>query len=309
MQTILGAGTIGKYVARALPKYTDKVRLISRNPQKVNPNDELVTADVLNAWQMEKVLEGSEIVYLTVGIEYKLKQWKIQWEMIMRNVIHACKTHGAKLVFFDNVYPYGKVDGWMTEETPVNPCSEKGRIRARVDEMLMYEIKKGNLQAIIARAADFYGPDTSNSFPNNMVVKNLLKGEKAVWLIDENKKHSYTYTPDAGEATALLGNTESAYNQVWHLPADKNVLTGKEMIELAATACGVAPKYKVLTKGQLKMASWFNSIVKETMELLYQFDSDYLFDSSKFDKAFDFKKTTYEEGIAKTVEWYKGQKK
>ena len=302
MQTILGAnGTIGRYVAKALPKYTDNIRLISHHPQKVNPDDELVVADLLNSGQLSEAVKGSEVVYLTAGIEYKTKQWQIQWEMIMRNTIHACKMTGAKLVFFDNVYPYGKVDGWMTEETPVNPNSKKGKIRARVDEMLMYDIKKGKLQAIIARAADFYGPDTPNSFLNNMVVQNLLKGKKAVWLMDDSKKHSFTYTPDAGEATALLGNTESAYNQVWHLPADKNVLTGKELIELAAKTCGADPRYSVLTKGQLKMAGWFNSIVKETLELLYQFDSDYLFDSSKFDKAFDFKKTTYEEGIEATV--------
>ena len=310
MQTILGAnGTIGRYLAKALPKYTDKIRLISRYPQKVNPEDELVTADLLNAEQLREAVKGSEIVYLTAGIEYKTKQWLIQWEMIMRNVIHACKMNGAKLVFFDNVYPYGKVDGWMTEEAPINPNSKKGKIRARVDEMLMYDIKKGKLQAIIARAADFYGPDTPNSFLNNMVIQKLLNGKKAAWLVDDSKKHSFTYTPDAGEATALLGNTESAYNQVWHLPADKNVLTGKEFIELAAKACGVDPRYKVLSKGKLKMAAWFNSIVKETIELLYQFDSDYLFDSGKFDKAFDFKKTTYEEGIEATAEWYKKQQK
>ena len=302
MQTILGVGTIGKYVAKALPEYTDKIRLVSRHPQKVNDGDELVTADLLKAEELKEAIKGSEVVYLTVGVPYRYKQWLIQWEMIMRNVIHACKMNGAKLVFFDNVYPYGKVDGWMTEETPINPNSKKGKIRARVDEMLMYDIKKGKLQAIIARAADFYGPDTPNSFPNNMVIQKLLNGKKAAWLMDDSKKHSFTYTPDAGKATALLGNTESAYNQVWHLPADHNVLTGKEFIELAAKTCGVEPKYSVLKKSQLKIAGWFNPIVKETIELLYQFDSDYLFDSSKFDKAFDFKKTTYEEGIVATVE-------
>ena len=31
----------------------------------------------------------------------------------------------AKLIFFDNVYMYGKVNGIMTEETAFNPCSKK----------------------------------------------------------------------------------------------------------------------------------------------------------------------------------------
>lgn len=306
MQTILGSnGTTGTYIAKELPKYTDKIRLVSRNPQKVNADDELISLDLLEAEKVSQAVKGSDVVYLTVGIVYKLRAWQKQWEVIMRNAIHACKKHDAKLVFFDNVYPYGKVDGWMTEETPINPSSEKGKIRARLDEMIMYDVERGNLQAIIARAADFYGPNTPLSFANVMVIENYLKGKKAQWMIDENKKHSFTYTPDAAKATALLGNTASAYNQVWHLPIDKNALTGKEFMELAARACGVEPKYTVLKKWMIQMAGMFNHNIKETVEMLYQLDSDYLFDSTKFDKAFDFKTTTYEEGIEETVEFYR----
>lgn len=306
MQTILGSnGTIGTFLAKELPKYTDKIRLVSRNPQKVNPEDELISLDLLEAEKVSQAVKGSDVVYLTVGIVYKFKEWNRQWEVIIRNVIHACKKHNAKMVFFDNVYPYGKVDGWMTEETPINPCSKKGRIRARLDEMIMYDVERGSLQAIIARAADFYGPDTPLSFINMMVIDNYLKGKKAQWMLDDSKKHSLTYTPDAAKATALLGNAESAYNQVWHLPTDKNALTGKEFMELAAAACGVAPKYTVLKKWMIQMAGMFNHNIKETVEMLYQLDSDYLFDSSKFDKAFDFNTTTYKEGIDKTVAFYK----
>jgi len=306
MQTILGSnGTTGTYIAKELPKYTDKIRLVSRNPQKVNADDELISLDLLEAEKVSQAVKGSDVVYLTVGIVYKLRAWQKQWEVIMRNAIHACKKHDAKLVFFDNVYPYGKVDGWMTEETPINPSSEKGKIRARLDEMIMYDVERGNLQAIIARAADFYGPNTPLSFANVMVIENYLKGKKAQWMIDENKKHSFTYTPDAAKATALLGNTASAYNQVWHLPIDKNALTGKEFMELAARACGVEPKYTVLKKWMIQMAGMFNHNIKETVEMLYQLDSDYLFDSSKFDKTFNFKTTTYQEGIEETVRSYK----
>ena len=50
----------------------------------------------------------------------------------MSNSIEACKRAGAKLIFFDNVYMYGKAGGPMTEETPFNPCSKKGEIRAKI---------------------------------------------------------------------------------------------------------------------------------------------------------------------------------
>ena len=100
----------------------------------------------------------------------------------------------------------------------------------------MDEVKKGNLQALIARAPDFYGPGTPLSFVNVMVIQNYAKGKKAQWMGNDRKKHSFIFTPDAGKATAMLGNTPSAFNQVWHLPTDQNTLTGKEFIEMTADA-------------------------------------------------------------------------
>ena len=189
----------------------------------------------------------------------------------------------------------------MTEETPAKPDSKKGKVRAHLNKMIMNEVEQGNLNAIIAKSADFYGPDTLLSFVNIMVFENFKKGKKAQLMLDENKKHSFTYTPDAGKGTAILGNTESAYNQVWHLPTNRNVLTGKEFIELAAKTMGVKPDYVVVKKWMLSMLGLFNKVIKENNEMLYQNDSDYLFDSTKFEKAFDYKPISYEEGIVNTV--------
>jgi nucleoside-diphosphate-sugar epimerase len=233
MQTILGSsGVIGKELAKSLTRYTDKIRLVSRNPKKVNQTDKLFTADLTNAEQTLKAVEGSEIAYLTVGIQYKASIWQQQWPAIMKNVIDACKVHNTKLVFFDNVYAYGKVNGWMTEETPYKPVSKKGEVRKQIAEMLMNEVEKGNIKAQIVRAADFYGPDTPLSMVTVTVFENYKKGGKAQLFISDKFLHSYTYTPDAGKATAILGNTESSYNQIWHLPTNKNVMTGKQFVKL-----------------------------------------------------------------------------
>lgn len=307
MQTILGSsGVIGKEVARELYKtYTKDIRLVSRNPKQVNPTDELFQADLLNRNQVMEAVKGSDVVYLTVGIQYSAKIWAEQWPIIMRNVVDACMAEKAKLVFFDNVYAYGKVDGKMTEETPYNPCSKKGKVRMQVINMMMDEVKKGRLQALIARAADFYGPDTPLSFINVMVLANYAKGKKAQVMGNINTKHSFTYTPNAGKATAMLGNTPSAYNQVWHLPTDWNTLTGKEFLEMTAKAFGVKPGYMTVKKWMLQMIGLFNPIIKESVEMLYQNEVDYIFDSSKFDKKFGFKPTSYEIGILETAKSYK----
>lgn len=301
MQTILGVGTVGTELAKALTKYTDKIRIVGRNPQKVNPNDEIFSSNLIDLDQTMKAVQGSEVVYLTIGITYNTKAWQTQWSLVMQNVIAACKKHNAKLVFFDNVYMYGKVDGFMTEGSAIKPVSKKGLVRMEIAQMLIDEVKKGDLTGLIARSADFYGPNTKTSFLTPMVFENLKKGKKAQWMINDTVKHSLTYLPDAASAMALLGNTQTAYNQVWHLPTDKNALTGKEIIDLAAKSLNVAPKHDVLPRLMLRIVGLFIPIVKENMEMLYQFDSPYLFDSSKFEKAFDFKVTSYQEGIVQTA--------
>lgn len=304
MQTILGStGVIGKNIAAALPAYTNHIRLVSRNPQKVNPADELVSADLLNEQQVMDAVKGSEVVYLTAGLPYNTKTWESDWPIVMQNVLNACKAHGSRFVFFDNVYCYGKVNGWMTEESPVHPTSAKGVVRARLLQMIWNEVSRDHVQALVARAADFYGPNTANSFANVMVFDNLKKGKKAQWLISADVKHSFTYTPDAGKATALLGNTTSAYNQSWHLPADHNALNGREFISLAEAALGTNKGVMVLPKWMVRMVGLFVPVIKESIEMLYQNDSDYLFDSSKFRKAFpEFPVTTYQQGIAATAQ-------
>jgi nucleoside-diphosphate-sugar epimerase len=303
MQTILGSnGVIGQNIAKTLPQFTNKIRLVSRQPKKVNETDELLAADLLIAEQVNNAVKGSETVFLTAGILYRIKLWREQWPVIMNNVIEACKQHNSKLVFFDNVYSYGKVNGWMTEETRYNPCSKKGKVRATIARKLLNETNTGNLQAMIVRGADFYGPQTPLSFLNAMVFENIAKGKKAQLMLNDSTKHSFTYTPDAGKATALLGNTASAYNQVWHVPTDKNVLNGKEIVELAAQAFHIQHKYQVLPKWMIQMAGLFNADIKEALEMLYQNTNDYLFSSEKFEKVFpDFNITSYKEGIEQTA--------
>lgn len=302
MQTILGAnGVIGRELAAALPLYTNAIRLVSRSPKKVHISDELLAADLTNAEQTMKAVEGSDVVYLTAGLVYNVGVWRQQWPVIMRNVLNACQRYDARFVFFDNVYAYGIVQGSMTEKTPVRPSSAKGEVRAQVAAMLMDAVERGHVQAQIVRAADFYGPGAALSFVTVMVFDNLRKGKKAQWMLNADMPHSFTYTPDAGKATALLGNTAEAYNDVWHLPTAAPPLTGRQFVEIAAREFGVPPGCMVLPRWMLRLVGVFSGVVAESMEMLYQYDAEYVFDSSKFTSAFGVQPTSYQEGIRATA--------
>ena len=303
MQTILGSGgAIGSLLAKELLKYTDKVRLVARNPQKVNDADELFKADLTNASEVLKSVEGSEVVYLCVGLPYQLKVWQQQWPAVMQNTINACIQHNAKLVFIDNVYMYSQdAIPHMTEESPLNPPSQKGKIRLQIAQMLIDEVAKGTLTALIARSADFYGPDVKTSVLKISVFDNFQKGKKAMWLSDATKIHSFTYTPDIAKATALLGNTADAYGQVWHLPTSTEKLTGIDFIKMIAAEMKVKPAYNTFSKFMISALGLFLPILRELKEMQYQNDQNYFFDSSKFQQRFGISGTNYADGVKEIV--------
>jgi nucleoside-diphosphate-sugar epimerase len=305
LHTLLGAnGTIATELIPLLQANARQIRLVSRNPKQV-PGAEVFQADVLNRDQVFQAVKGSDIVYLLVGLEYDRKVWKTAWPVIMRNTIDACKAAGSKLIFFDNVYMYGRVKGKMTESTSHNPSSVKGKIRAEINEMLRKEIDKGSLKAIIATSADFYGPRTGKtSVASIMIFDKLKKGKSAQWFVNAKQPHSFTYTPDAAKALYMLSTSDTAFGQIWHLPTAKPALTGAEFISIASKYMHTKDKVQVLPKWLVSIIGLFVPIMKELGEMLYQNEFPYEFDSSKFEKAFQFKPTSYEEGIRQTAEWY-----
>jgi len=166
-------------------------------------------------------------------------------------------------------------------------------------------MKAGSLTALIARCADFYGPRARSGIPNNLVFDKFAKGAKAMWLANDSVKHSFTYTRDAAQGLVLLAESESAWNQTWHVPAVPDPPTGKQFIRLAAAAFGTQPRYQVLSRPMIWLAGLFDPTVRELYEMLYQYEFDYVFDSTKFTKAFGFQPTSYAEGTIITSEAYK----
>ncbi|MDE3200830.1 MAG: NAD-dependent epimerase/dehydratase family protein [Acidobacteriota bacterium] len=306
MVTILGAGgAVSNGLVKLLTERKDAFRLVSRRAHPDPAAAEVVAADLTNAEQAKKAVAGSSVVFLLVGLAYDKRVWAEMWPRIMNNTIEACKQAGTRLVFFDNVYMYGRVQGAMTEETPFNPCSKKGEIRARIATRLMEEWKSGNLTAMIARSADFYGPGAKTGIANAMVFEPLSKGDKAMCLVNDSLPHSYTYTPDAARALVTLATHEDAWNQTWHLPTSEPVLTGREFIGCAALALNVEPKHQVLRPWMVKTFGLFNKTIGEVGEMLYQNDSPYLFNSSKYARRFGFVGTPYAEGIRATASAYR----
>jgi nucleoside-diphosphate-sugar epimerase len=297
MHTILGAGgPVANALTKELLQSGHSVRLVSRRKISPAPSASWVGADLLKKEQVLEATKGSTVIYMCAGLRYDSKVWQLEWPVITNNIIAAAKAANARLIFFDNVYMYGRVEGAMTEASAFNPSSVKGAVRAKVAEQLLAEIKAGNLKASIARAPDFYGAESMNSFLDGMVLDKFSKKSKAMWVGNASTKHSFIYIPDAGKAVALLGTNPDTDNQTWHLPTAP-ALTGLEIMNMAAGIFGTNSSYTRVNKIMLKAIGLFDKKVGEIPELYYQYQYDYIFDSTKFENRFQLKPTSYADGI------------
>lgn len=300
MQTVLGAnGQIAEELTRELYKnYTKNIRLVSRNPKKIHETDELFSANLLDLKATKKAVEGCEIAYLTVGLPMNSQMWEDQFEIMMKNVIEACKKHYCKLVFFDNTYMYAKTSEPQTEESRFEPIGRKSVVRAKMAEMLLKEIKNKTIEAVICRAPEFYGPNKTQSITNTLIFDNIQQNKKLKVPLKDITKRTLIWTPDASRAMALIGNTPEAYNQTWHLPCDDSRPTYKELIEITSEVYKKKIAYTVVKMWMFKLGSLFKKQIKELQELLPRYKYDNIFISDKFKTKFpDFKITTFKEGI------------
>lgn len=295
-QTIIGGnGTIGRVVATALSEKNVEVRIVQRQPRHVKGNEELVAANVMNLDELTKAVEGSSVIYLLLGLPYSSKAWEEGFPLAVANAVEATRRTGARLVYFDNVYMYGKATAAMTEQTAVNPASRKGKARAAAAQVLMDAVADGKIQGMIARSADFYGPYQFDSI--KMMAEKLKAGKKAQVLLADDKVHSLTYVSDAGRAVAYLGNEPTAYNQVWHMPTDATRRTATDIVNILAELLHVQPRHVVINSFMLSMAGLFNLMIKELKEMTYQYEQDYFFDSSKISAAYGLEATPFREGL------------
>lgn len=300
MQTILGAnGQIAVELARELRRaHTDDLRLVSRNPRKVNDADDVMSADLLDAEQATKAVAGSEIVYFTAGLPAKTQLWEARFPTMLRNALAAAEAAGARFVYFDNTYMYPQDDRVQTEDTPFAPVGRKGRVRADMATTVLAEMRRGDIPVLTARAPEFYGPGHTQSFTNSLVIDRLKAGRKPLVPVRDDRMRTLIWTPDASRALAVLGNTPDAYGQTWHLPVDDDRPTYRRFVAMAAQAFGTNDRYTVIPQWALIAAGIVSPQAREIRELLPRYAHDNIFDASKFTKRFpEFAVTTYLAGL------------
>lgn len=284
-----------------------QVRMVNRSGRASVPEGvEVVGGDAADETFAREASEGASVVYFALNPPYT--QWTELFPPLQAGVIEGAAAAGAKLVAVENLYMYGLTGGRpLTEDLPYAPNTRKGAVRAAMSEELMGAHKSGRVRVAIGRASDFFGPRVLVSAAGEQVFGRAVQGKGAQVAGDPDQPHTYTYMPDIGRGLVVLGEREEALGQAWHLPGPETVTT-REFVETIFEEVGKPARVQTAPKILLRAIGLFNPGIRETIEMLYEFEEPFVVDHSKFERAFGEHTTPLKEAIGDTVRWYRGKR-
>jgi len=304
---VFGAtGAIGGAVVGELARAGRQVRAVSRSGRAPDGAQGLA-ADASDLAQAARAVAGASVIYHCASPPYT--QWPELFPTLTGSILGAAESSGAKLVFADNLYAYGPVDGPLREDLPAAARGRKGRIRAEMAADLLAAHREGRARVVIGRASDYYGPHGTGSTAGDTVFGRILAGKKPQWTGHLDQPHTFHYLPDIARGLVVLADRREADGQVWHLPA-AGPLTAQQFFDLIATAAGqpVPVDASIASPALLAVAGVFWPLLREMRETTYQFRAPFVIDASKFEAAFGhLEPTAHLDAVRQTIAWYRSR--
>jgi nucleoside-diphosphate-sugar epimerase len=303
---VFGAnGPVGRELVRLLCEQGRDVVAVARHGGfQAAQGAKVVAGDASHTEDTYRLCMGSAVVYCCVGVSYT--RWPDSWPSIVNGLIEGVSNAGSRLVFADNLYSYGPVTEAMQEDMPMTKYGLKPALRSRILQTLLRASESGRCPTVVVKASDFYGPGVTTAMLGERVFPMALAGKAAQLLGDVSKRHSYTYAPDFSRALALAGMDNSAYGKIWHCP-NAPALSTEEVVALIYREAGTDMKLQVMPRWLMNFLAMSNPMLKSLKEMMYQFESDFLVDDSRFRAKYRFEPTALMDGIRVTLDWYRQQ--
>ena len=298
-QAVIGSGPLGVATARVLQDNGHEVRVVSRNRPAWSGID-WVRADASVPADLSPALRGAAAVYHCANAPYN--RWGSELPAMWRGILKAAAENGARLVVGTNVYAYGIPEGPMGEDHGISPCSRKGRVRALLESEVMEAHASGTVEAVLVRGSDFFGPGVKESVLGDRFFGPVLKGKAAVFYGNPSSVHTYTYLPDFARAMAAAGAPVAPAGVTLHVPSAQAV-SGNRFAEMIGEILGRTVAVRVMKRGVLSMAGLFIPGAREMIEMLYEFDRDFVVSSERSERILGVEPTDLEIALRATIEW------
>ncbi len=296
---MVGFGPVGRATVALLVAQGRRVRLAQRTRPADLPDAVAFTAcDVLDPASVRDAVAGAAQVAVAVGFAYTGEVWERCWPLAMQNLLDACAAHGARLLFFDNLYMYGPQRAALVETMPLTDYGRKPAARARITRMWQRDAR---VRVVALRAPDFYGPGVTLSHLGETGLMAIARGKAATFVFNPDQPHDYAYVPDIGRAmVTLLDAGDDAYGRAWHMPCAPT-RTSREILALGAASMGVRLRLRSIPPLVMRGLALVVPFLRELREMQFQWDRPYHVDAHDWTARFWSDVTPFEQGVAETM--------
>ncbi len=306
LHVILGAGALGRAVARILLAQGKSVRIVSRSGHAplgaATHGAETFRGDIMDPVRLREAVAGASVVFHCAMPPYTA--WAERFIPMTDAILDAAAEAGAKLIFGDNLYMYGPTSRPMTEDLPDLATGPKGRTRARMAQSLLEAHQQGRIRVAIGRSADFFGPGVGGSYVGQQLFEAALAGKSFGGLKDLDAPHTFTFIDDFARGLVTLSEHEEALGKVWHIPSAPTITT-RQFVTMVYDQAGTRPRFQVATRPLVALLALFNPMMREIKEMLYQFEQPFIVDHSRFEAQFGASPTPHAEAIRRTLDGYR----
>ncbi|MGH8959873.1 MAG: NAD-dependent epimerase/dehydratase family protein [Jatrophihabitantaceae bacterium] len=291
LHVIVGAGPVGRAVARELLDRGQQVRMVTRSGSGID-GTERVSANAADAQRLSELATGAAAIYNCVNPKYT--DWERDWPPVANSLLAAAESSGAVLATTGNLYIYGEVSAPMTERTPLAATGKKGRVRIQMWRDAMAAHEAARVRAFEVRGSDYLG---GNSLLSMMIAPALRKGRTAYVPAALDVPHTWTNVRDVAKLLVVGAGDDRAWGRAWHVPSAP-ACSVRQLTAIAAAQLGVGPKVRAIPQGVLWSAGLFSPLLRELRETQHQFRKPFVLDSSAAEREFGLVPATLEDSVA-----------
>lgn len=286
---VVGAtGGIGSAVTEELITRGWDVRALNRNPDAMGAdtgpfsNIEWVRGDAMSEADVVSAAHGVQVIVHAANPP-GYRNWRGLALPMLQNAIAAARASGARLVLPGNIYNYGP-DALpvISESSPQNPLTRKGRVRVEMEGMLEHAADAG-VRSLILRAGDFFGPGQPASWFRDVMVKPGKPVRSVTYPGDRGVGHAWAYLPDLSATMVRLMELERTLPDFATFNFQGHWLEGgADMADAVRRVAGVpAAPIRSFPWLLIKLASPVVPLFRELLEMRYLWQVPVRLDNAK----------------------------
>lgn len=299
---IVGAGPIGRHVAALLAERGSRVTVASRSGRSTEIDGvEHLALDASDADALARAAEGTDYLYNCANpVDYT--QWERVWPPLAASLLSAAERSGAVYAITGTLYPYGPVDGPLSEDLPDAATDHKGRLRARMWAEARAAHDAGRLRAVEIRGSDYMGRGVGGNGHISRLVPDALRGRRVTMMGRTDLPHTFTDVADAARTLVAAAEDPGAHGRVWHVPSNPAVTQAQALTDVLASVGGSPVKISSLRGPALAAAALASPFMREMREIVYQWERPYVLDDSAARARFGIAPTPWEEVCRRTAQ-------